>query len=375
MKSPTQTIHALYGCPAVSKPEPTGPIDAPHGCRVCGAPCDRGMPYADWGGSDTTTPGRVRSWQSAVVCEACVAICARFSPCPARPAADGKEPIRWSNLSILFDDEGLVTATKGEKDRIRAWLAKPKRGRWFAGIAESGQKHVIPWTPWNGAGAQRGTIRFEERDVVCTADALLSLVCDMTAFLTAGATKETIETGQYSPNQWRSLEAHIERFEGQWSHERGGDVFALALWLAQRDEAETAERIERENAERAAKKAAEKEKAKRGRKPNPKPQAGGDVAPAEPTAARGSDGSQGGARREKRRRAEGPVGGTAPRAARGVPVQRGERDHALGSPEDAAAGGCADVLVAGRVVHADPPKAPARSAEQGQLSLFGRADQ
>lgn len=351
MKSPTQTIHALYGCPAVSRPEPTGPIDAPHGCRVCGAPCDRGMAYEDWGGSDTTTPGRVRAWQSAVVCEACVAICARYSPCPARPAADGKEPIRWGNLSALYDDDGLVTATKGEKDRIRAWLAKPKRGRWFAAIAESGQKHVIPWTSWNGAGTARGTIRFEERDVVCTADALLALVADMTAFLTAGATKETIESGDYSPNQWRSLATHIERFEGAHGTSRGGDVFALALWLAQRDEAETAARIERENAERAAKKAAEKEKAKRERKPK----------------------SKSVERREEPRRDEGAARGVASRAESGVPRKRSKRDHALGAPANAPAGGSADVRDAGRVDHDDASQAPAHSPQQGQLSLFGRS--
>lgn len=351
MKSPTQTIHALYGCPAVTHPEPTGPIDAPHGCRVCGSPCSRGMAYGDWGGSDTTTPGRVRSWASAVVCEACVAICARFSPCPARPAADGKEAIRWSNLSILFDDNGLVTATKGQKDRIRAWLAKPKRGRWFASIAESGQKHVIPWTPWNGAGATRGVIRFEERDVVCSTDALLAIVADMTAFLTAGATKETIESGDYSPNQWRTLGERIELFEGVYGTQRGGDVFALALWLAQRDEAETAVRIERENAERAAKKAAEKERSKRERKPKP-------VATE---------------RRDEPTDNQGTGGRVAARAASGVPRKRSKRDVALGAPPDAPVGSGEDVRDAGRVDHDDTPKAPAHSPQQGQLSLFGGA--
>lgn len=342
MKSPTQTIHALYGCPAVSKPEPTGPIDAPHGCRVCGAPCDRGMPYEDWGGSDTTTPGRVRSWQSAVVCEACVAICARYSPCPARPAADGKEPIRWGNLSALYDDDGLVTATKGEKDKIRAWFAKPKRGRWFAAIAESGQKHVIPWTPWNGADAQRGVIRFEERDVVCTPDALLSLVGDMTAFLTAGATKETIESGDYSPNQWRALGARIEVFEGAHGSKRGGDVFALALWLAQRDEAETAARIERENAERAAKKAAEKERSKRERKPKP-------------VAAE---------RREEPSSDQVASGGVAASPARGIPRKRSKRSDALGAPADATARGSEDVRDDRRMDHDDAPQAATHRAQQ-----------
>lgn len=342
-RTPIQAVHALYGSPAVTEPSATGPVDAPHGCRICGGACTRGMVYDDWSGANSARPNRTRQWQSEIVCEACVALTARYSPCPPRPANEGKEPMRWGNVSVLYDDNGLITATKGEKPVIREWIARARKGPWFAAIAESGQKHVLPWTRWCAAGSRVGMVRFEERDALVSLDALDLLCRDMCELLTAGATKETIENAQYSPNQWRTCGDAIELFESRSAHKRGGDLFALALWLAQRDEAETAARIEREKAEIAAKKAAEKE-------------------------------SRSGKRRKERPSAEAAAGGVDPRAASGVPRNGSERSDALGASADSSAGSSADVRDAGRVDHTDPPQAPARSPEQGQLSLFGGVD-
>lgn len=340
--SPTQTIHALLGAPPVEHPEPTGPVEAPYGCRICGGPCTRGLAYDDWSGAYSARPNRTRAWQSVVVCEACVAITARHSPCPARPPAEGKEPIRWGNVTVLYDDAGLVTATKGEKPVIREWIARPRKGRWFAAFAESGQKHVLPWTRWCPAGSREGVVRFEERDALVHLDALELLCREMCLLLTAGATKETMETGAYSPAQWRLCPEAIELFESRWAYRRGSDVFALALWLAQRDEAEVAARIERQKAELAEKKAAEKE-------------------------------SKSGKRRKEHGRVEAPVGGVVARAESGVPSERSERGDALGAPADSPARSGEDVRDDRRVDHHDAPQAPAHRPQQGQLALFGGA--
>ena len=340
--SPTQTIHALLGAPPVAHPEPTGPVEAPYGCRICGGPCTRGLAYDDWSGAYSARPNRTRAWQSEVVCEACVAITARHSPCPARPTAEGKEPIRWGNVSVLYDDNGLITATKGEKPVIREWIARPRKGPWFAAFAESGQKHVLPWTRWCAAGSRIGIVRFEERDAHVSLDALDLMCREMCSLLTAGATKETMETGQYSPAQWRLCPEAIELFESRWSDKRGGDLFVLALWLAQRDEVEVAARIERQKVDAAAKKAAEKE-------------------------------SKGGKRRKEPGRAEAAAGGVAALAASGVPRSGSECSDSLGAPANPPAGRSEDVRDDRRVDHADPPQAPAHRPQQGQLSLFGGA--
>lgn len=337
--SPSQTVHALLGAPPVQHPEPTGPVEAPYGCRVCGGPCTRGLAYDDWSGAYSARPNRVRAWQSEVVCEACVAITTSNSPCPARPAAEGKGAIRWMNVSALYDEHGLVTATKGEKPALREWIARPRKGAWFAAFAESGQKHVLPWTRWCPAGTRTGVVRFEERDALIHLDALELMCRETCLLLTAGATKETIETGAYSPAQWKLCREAIELYESRWATKRGSDVFALALWLAQRDEAEVAARIEREKAESAAKKAAEKE--------------------------------QKSVRRKEPRHPQAAAGGVAARAASGVPSDGSERDHALGAPADAPARSGEDVRDDRRVDHHDAPQAAVDRPQQGQLSLFG----
>lgn len=342
-RSPTQTVHALLGAPPVAHPEPTGPIDAPHGCRVCGGPCTRGLLYDDWSGAYSARPNRTRAWQSQHVCEACVAITARYSPCPARPAAEGKEAIRWGNVSVLYDDAGLITATKGEKPVIRAWIARARKGPWFAAFAESGQKHVLPWTRWCAAGARSGMVRFEERDVLVNLSQLDSMCSSTCELLTVGATKETIESGDYSPAQWKLCPQEIEAYEATWGRLRGSDVFALALWLAQRDEERVAARIEAQKADAATKKAAEKER-------------------------------QGGKRRKERTSDQAAVGGVAACAESGVPESRSERDHALGAPAIKTAGSGEDVRDARRVDHHDAPQAPTARPQQGQLALFGGAD-
>jgi hypothetical protein len=84
------------------------------------------------------------------------------------------------------------------------------------------------------------------------------LVDDMTAFLTAGATKEEITRGEYNANTWTRCRAAIEAFEESWSAHRGGSFFGLAVWLAQRDETLVQTRIE---AEKEATRAKEKSSA------------------------------------------------------------------------------------------------------------------
>lgn len=331
IETPPQAVYRLKGAPSCDE---CGPIEAPHGCRVCGGSCVRGMAYEDWGGSATTTPSRVREYRSRVVCEACVAICARYSPCPPRPAAEGKEAPRWGNYSVLCDDRGMVIASKGEKPVILAWLRAPKIGRWFAAIAESGQKHVLPWARWSLGDL--GVIRFEERDL--STPESFALVDAMVALLTAGATKETIESGEYSAHQWQRVGPQIEAFEAAYGGERGGDWFALALWLAQRDEAEVEARIAREKEVAAAKKAAAKETKKR-----------------EPRV-----------RKDPARLA----GGVAPRAAPRVPSDRSERDHALGPAPDTHDRRSAHDRD-GRGLGQQGPVLPApRSPEPRQLSLL-----
>jgi len=265
----------------------------------------------DFLGAKFTGQNRVRCVESLYVCEPCVW------------AMAGKPPDTLRMTSHLVDDRGWLRPNKGAKPLQREWLRGAKAGEWFAAIADSGKKHVIPWAPVNPAGLAAGTgeLLFEER-LVRLGD--WTLVDDLSALLTAGASKERVETAEYGPFEWERCAAEIEAFEGRWSGERASDWWALAIWLAQRDEDVVQARQAREKEERDARKGREKEAARRDR-------------------------------------------GDAARDAVRVPRHRGKRTEALGSTPGPATVERADERVGGGMVHGDEPVAPARGA---QCSLF-----
>jgi len=245
----------------------------------------------------------VRAPTSRWVCEPCVYFCARLSPVPGRPPGkcsackgsgrheragckhckrgkphdttgaclkcegSGANALggNFRNVSHLYDESApvpYVNASKGEKPAHIDFLRAPHAGVWFAAIAESGQKHVLPWAPVNPPGS-RGRVLFDEQTIALPDAAGWRIVDDLIALLTAGATKEEIERGDYGPHAWSRCEARIRAFEADWGDRlRGGDWFALALWLAQRDEDAVTERRAAEDAAKAEKKARAKATAK-----------------------------------------------------------------------------------------------------------------
>ena len=197
-------------------------------------------------GANFVGQNRVRSPDSSLVCEACVTV------------MSGKPPDTLRMQSHLVDDRGWNQWNKGQKLEMRAWLRGPKKGEWFAAIADSGKKHVIPWTPINGEASRPGRVLFEERLV--TLDDW-TLVDEMTELLTMGATKEELLSGALGARAWQLCGAQLRIFEKRRSGSRGGGWFELALWLAQRDELKVKER---EDAERERER---KSKDVRGRTP------------------------------------------------------------------------------------------------------------
>lgn len=232
-------------------------------CWFCGGShVPRGVPTTDFGGASFVGQSRVRAPDADWVCEACVYFCSRTEPVPGRPPKDGKKfGASYRNLSHLYNDAlptPYVNASKGEKPVILAFLRRHHAGTWFAAIADSGQKHVVQWTPVNPPGA-RGRVLFEEQTIALPDADGWRIVDDLAALLTAGATKDEIERGEYTPRAWALCPERISAFEAEWGARlRGGDWFALALWLAQRDEDAVTERLAAEQAAKAEKKRAAK---------------------------------------------------------------------------------------------------------------------
>lgn len=243
MRSASQLLHAHKGSPAV--PDAS---DVPIGicCWVCGHLAHgRAVPRKDWNGKTFTGQNRVRAPASDYVCEACVW------------AMSGKPPDTLRLESHLFEcGTSYVHVNKGAKPAIRTFLRARHAHDWFGSIADSGQKHVVPWTAVNPGGSRGGIVLFEERIVTLPSDDTgWGLVDAMTILLTAGATKTEVESGDYKQWAWTLCADQVRAFEASWGAGRSSPFFSLAIWLAQRDEAVVAERMAAQKVATAEKKA------------------------------------------------------------------------------------------------------------------------
>jgi hypothetical protein len=235
--SPTQIVWEAAGSTAVDRCETAEGV-----CYVCCGPVTRGQLVADWLGSSYTDQNRARHPMATHVCEACVFVHSRISPVPGRPPKKGKKyGGNWRNYAHLWESGvGYSNASKGEKPAIREFLEREHVGDWFAAIADSGQKHVLPFTPMNGPG-RSGVVMLDDLRVLVPDD--VSLVAIMTDLLTRGCTKEGLETGRHNVGAFERIGEDLLSFEREHGRRRGSPWFTLALWLAQRDEEAVAARV------------------------------------------------------------------------------------------------------------------------------------
>ena len=282
MRTAPQIVHTLLGCPQLAE---YGATESPGNCYVCGGEVARGLPVSDWMSSSYTDQTRIACPVADFVCESCGFVTSRLSPVPGRPAKEGKSfGGNYRNYSHLWEDGwsapscgedagsigGYVNASKGQKPLIREFLERNHEGAWFAAIADSGQEHVLPYTPLNRPG-RGGVVMFDDALVTVPAD--VSLVSTMVQLLTDGATKDEIERGDYRPVTWQRIgKDRLRDFERTHGRNRG-HWFALAIWIAQRDEESVAERLAQEKIDTEIRKETEKNAARKPRTDKPQPKA------------------------------------------------------------------------------------------------------
>lgn len=310
--TPSQIVHKICNSQPVDKCAEGGAGL----CYVCGGNMSRGIPVTDWMTDSYTDQTRIAVPLATHVCESCCFVMGRLSPVPGRPAGfckgcggtgkvttvakKGKtknstigDPCpkcegsgqataggnfrnyghMWEpgwNAPPFGDSEffvpGYANASKGQKPLIREFLEREHAAPWFCAVANSGQKHVLPYAPINSPG-RAGHALFDE--VLVTIPGDTSLIGELCHLLTDGATKEELERGDYRPQTWiRIGRDRLRAFESTHGRRRGG-WFSLALWLAQRDEESVALRIKEEQAEFEAKKEREKQYAKKQRTAEP----------------------------------------------------------------------------------------------------------
>jgi hypothetical protein len=330
-------------------------------CWVCaGETHGRGCGVADWDGANFTGQSRVRYPAGQAICEPCLWVMARNSEVPIEGNGN------WRNYSVLYaHGEPLLIRSKGDKPAVLAWLRRPHAPPWFAALAESGQKHVVPYVPVNGRGRARAL--FDERLIDLPSDAGAWSLCDeMAALLTAGATKEEIDGGRYAGALTRCRDA-VRAFEARHGAKRGSGFFVLCLFLAQRDEAAVEARMKREAEARAERKAAEKAAAKAS-KPAPVKPAKTTKTPTTTRAKKPAKEATDHGRSDARDPHPGD-GGVPARSEAPVPRDGREPAQALGPDDLPAQPHPADVRVGG----GDGDAVPARPARGGAVQglLFG----
>lgn len=315
--TPTTILHTLHEAPPV-------PGSAEHDgrCWICADPMQRGVPVEKWQGANFTGQNRVRLPTATHVCEACVWCMAGRPPDTLR---------MYSHLYEAGEPATYLRLNKGDKPAMREFLARRHGGLWFAAIADSGQKHVIPWAPLNGPG-RAGSVLLDEQLVNVPDDQ--SLIDEMAELLTAGATKAEITSGDYAARAYQLASEQVITFERRNGGKRHSSWFTLAIWLAQRDEATV-----------AARQAAEKEaRAQRGK----------------------------GRGRGAKGKAAVADGGGRTRVARGVSANAtGKRSEALGPTRNAATKRGTNVRDTGGVVDRDATTPADRERGQGRLPGIG----
>lgn len=360
MRSGSQAIWELCSRPRVEECE-----DSPGArCWVCAGDAGRSADRESWMGSSFVGQNKVRCPESSRVCEPCLFVMSRIAPVPGRPPAEGKKfGGNFRNYSHLWENGGFYqNASKGEKPLVREFLRRDHASDWFAAIADSGQKHVIPWVPWNPPG-RSGLALFDET-IVRVGPALMATVDAMAALLTAGTTKDEITSGEYTAYSWMRCPDMVRAFEDAHGSRRGGAEFGLSIWLAQRDEEAVAERQAEERKASEAKKVAEKARAAEAKPKKRKDVANGRVRSGGKAALEKATG--GGPETEAR----AADGGSADGDPRGVPGDsRLLGAEALGPAADADETGRENVRERRGVVDGDAP-APA-TPRAAQLDLFG----
>ena len=141
------------------------------GCWCCGGRgYPRGQDATKWTANSMTDQNQCRDPGADYVCEACVYVRSRSSPVPGRlpgpcSACKGVKPESCKSAKVrgaiqpaetseitrtcLTRDAPTpyISASKGEKPTILAWLRGKRLGPWFAAIADSGQNRFFHTRP------------------------------------------------------------------------------------------------------------------------------------------------------------------------------------------------------------------------------------
>ena len=198
-------------------------------CRICGKD-GIGQPFDDWVKPTFTDWDKLQPGE--IICNDCLFWFDERSELLAQKV-DKDKPQRMRNYSHFIVGGEWIPLSKGDKARMKELLLREPFPE-LAAIAESGQKHIVFRATRNPPGAKAGWVQFEEQSLFLEPEKLAVLLSEIEELYTTFS-KAEIESGDYASyrilkfgfDEWMALEAEIKSL-------RGGLLFALAIFLAQK---------------------------------------------------------------------------------------------------------------------------------------------
>lgn len=174
MRTATRLIHSMLGSYPVTGNVARYLQDTEGVCAVCGetepvtAPADRAL------GANFTDRTMFHAPHSSRVCDACLAVCSGKPPATVRMwtivATPGKTlpPSAEKAANWIGQHRGICLTSKADTTPVIDTLLNPPDTEWLVSVAESGQKHVLPYAGVNQGPS--GVIRMETLDVPYTCE-------------------------------------------------------------------------------------------------------------------------------------------------------------------------------------------------------------
>lgn len=198
--TPARLLYEAAGYPEC--PKPTEAADGP--CWVCGLPCGGiGSLVRKAVGESFTDHANVAIPSADHICVPCTWVLCGRPPNTFRlwtvvwrtdrPMIDG-------NPKAMKIPPAHLTAKNDLSELLAVLVDPPTDGSpWFAAVADTGQKHVLPFTKLNHS--ERWCIRVENENVHGTAGEFAELVAVAANMYAAGFNREEILTGAARPSK------------------------------------------------------------------------------------------------------------------------------------------------------------------------------
>lgn len=180
---------------AAGQPEHPKSRDVQAGCVVCGTVHERTLRARDALGKNYDILTAIRP-DLSTVCEPCAWALAGKPPQTLRmwsivttastilPASDPKAPYP--------SDGRLHLCNRSDQSVIISTLTSPPGDVWACSIAQSGQKHLLPYTPVNPPNAVQVLVRFEACTIATTPSQAGALIGACAALRLAGHSPDSI---------------------------------------------------------------------------------------------------------------------------------------------------------------------------------------